>query len=740
MPKLTIDGYPVEVEAGVTLLEAARRLGIEVPTLCHVEGFEPSASCYLCAVQVEGRPALSPSCALPVADGMVVHTDTDDVRASRKMALELLLSDHVGDCMAPCRVGCPARLDIPGFTDRLGGGDSRGAAEIAADFLVLPASLGRICPRLCEERCHRCDLDAPLSVGSLHRFTADRDLASGSPYLPRKERSSGKRAAIVGAGPAGLAAAYGLLRRGHAVTVYDAHSQPGGMLRYGVPGFRLPRAILDAEIGVIRALGAEFRMGLRLGRDFSLKELRRRFDAVFLALGAQGSRGLGCPGEELALPAVKLLEQVAEAAPPPIAGDVLVVGGGNTALDAARTAVRLGARSVTVLYRRSRREMPCLMAEVEAAEEEGVRVSVLAAPKVLQRNSAGRLLLTCLRMELGPPDARGRPRPVPVEGSESTVEADWVIAAIGQEVEVPDPGANDLSRTERGITADQRTLATSIKGVFAGGDGVTGADFAVRAVAAGKLAAVSMDQYLRGRPVKGDPELMTVLMGKMGELELAALFREIEKSPRAEMPRLELERRRTTFEEVEQGLPLLEAVEEASRCMSCGCVKETSCRLRRLATEYGADPLRFEGARRGFQRDVSHREVVYEPGKCILCDACVKAAAEEGEELGLSIVGRGFLAAVGVPFGGTLAEGLQTAAAARRAAEVCPTGAIALRVAGPGHGGCSACALGGGTRAAASAGHRKEAIKHEGTSRDPPSGTGRPRGQPRGSAAPGSGL
>ena len=488
--RLTIDGEPVDVPEGTTVLEAARRLGRRIPTLCHVEGFPPSASCYLCAVQVEGRPGLSPSCALPAAEGMSVTTDSPDVRASRKVALELLLSDHVGDCVAPCRTGCPARLDIPGFIEQLGTGEFRASAETAWDHLVLPSSLGRICPRLCEDRCHRTDLEEPLSIGSLHRFAADRDLASGSPYVPPRERPTGRRVAVVGAGPAGLAAAAGLLRRGHAVVTFDAHPQPGGMLRYGIPAFRLPRSVLNAEVAAIRALGGEFRMGTRLGRDVSLDELRAGFDAVFLALGAQGSRRLGCPGEELALPAVELLARVNLGERPPVGDRVVVVGGGNTAMDAARTAVRLGAR-VTVLYRRTRREMPCLMAEVEAAEEEGVRLVLLAAPVRLERGEDGLLRLTCIRMELGPPDESGRASPVPVAGSEFAIEATAVVAALGQTVEVGAAGSPALALSRRGIEADPRTLATSLPGVFAGGDAVTGADLAVRAVAAGKLAADS---------------------------------------------------------------------------------------------------------------------------------------------------------------------------------------------------------------------------------------------------------
>jgi formate dehydrogenase major subunit len=678
---LTIDGVPVSVEEGATILEAAQRRGIRIPTLCHVENFLPSASCFLCAVEIEGRATLAPSCAMPVSEGMVVRTASDEVRASRRMTLELLLSDHVGDCIGPCRTGCPARLDIPGFVSRISGGDYRRAAEIVDDFLTLPASLGRICPRLCEQRCRRCDLGEPLSIGNLHRFVADRDLASGDPYIPHAAGNTGKSVAVVGAGPAGLTAAYNLLRRGHRVVLFDSHREPGGMLRWGIPEFRLPRRILAQEVQAIHTLGGEFRMGMRLGRDFALDGLRRDFDAVFLGLGAQRSRGLECPGEELAFPAVEFLADVAGGSRPQVGTDVLVLGGGNTAMDAARAAVRLGPRTVSVLYRRTRREMPCLMAEVEAAEAEGVRIETLVAPVRLEKIAGSRLRLTCTRMELGPPDESGRASPVPLAGSEFAFEATCVIAAIGQSVELDAVNGSGVELSRRGIRADPQTLATNLDGVFAGGDVVTGPDLAVRAVAAGRLAAVSIDQYLGGRPVQGDPEMMSVLMGKLSEEELAELFRDIERSPRAEMPELPAEIRRGSFDEVELGLATEEAIREAGRCMTCGCWKESSCRLRQYATEYGADPLRFAGARRKFQRDTSHPEVVYEPGKCILCGACVQAAAEAGEGLGLAIVGRGFDTAVAVPLRGTLAEGLSIAA--RRAAEVCPTGAIALRSSAP---------------------------------------------------------
>jgi formate dehydrogenase major subunit len=679
MVSLTIDGRPVSVKAGATILEAAKLLGIRIPTLCHVPGLEPAASCFVCSVQVEGRRGLSPACAMPVSEGMVVTTESKDVRTARRMALELLLSDHAGDCVAPCSATCPAGLDIPAFVFEIARYDNRRAHEIVCQKLALPGSLGRICPRLCEQQCRRHDRDSGLAIGALHRYAADRDRGAVRPYLPAVAPASGKRVAIVGAGPAGLSAAFFLLQQGHRCTLFDAKPAAGGMLRYGIPAHRLPKDALDAEIDLIRELGAEFRMNSRWGPDFTLAALRREYDAVFLATGAQHSQDLRCAGGELALSALELLELVALGNPPSLGEHVVVIGGGNTAIDCARAAVRLGARSVHVVYRRTHREMPCLLSEAEEAQAEGVQFEFLAAPLRLEPNGHHHLLLTCQRMELGEPDASGRRRPVPVKGSEFAVECSTVVAAIGQTVDRSLAEHEGLRVTSWGIAADERTLATNLPGVFAGGDAVLGADLAVRAVATGRLAAVCIDQFLRGQPVAGEPGQASVSMKPLDDEERAQLFRGIELSERVRQPEIDFDRRVCTFEEVETGLPDAAALREARRCLSCGCRKADCCNVRALATEYQADAYHFAGARRRFSQDTSHAEIIYEPGKCIMCGACVRIAAAAGEPLGLAMIGRGFDVTVAVPFGKPLSEGLRDAA--RRCAEACPSGALALRTA-----------------------------------------------------------
>jgi len=272
MPTVTIDGRPIDVPEGTTVLDAAAALGIRIPTLCHMKAFEPDPTCFVCVVQVEGRPELSPSCATVVGDGMVVRTDTDDVLGARRAALELMLSDHTGDCVAPCSLACPAHLDIPDFIHEIVRADYRAALATVKRTIALPASLGRICPRFCENVCRRKDLDEPVAICALRRFVADLDVESDDPYVPDRAEPSGKRVVIAGAGPAGLAAAYYLLQSGHACTLLEAREAPGGLFRYGIADWR-------------------FRTGTRLGDDVSVDDLRGQFDAVLVATGTRTKAG-----------------------------------------------------------------------------------------------------------------------------------------------------------------------------------------------------------------------------------------------------------------------------------------------------------------------------------------------------------------------------------------------------------------------------------------------------------------
>jgi formate dehydrogenase major subunit len=645
----------VEVERGATILEAARKLGVEIPALCHAEGVAPFGSCFLCVVRIEGRRNLVPSCAAPAADGMHVTTQSDELRAARRTALELLFSDHVGDCVAPCTLACPAGMDIPAMIRRIREGDPGGALEVIRERIPFAGALGRICPRFCERVCRRGELDEPIAICALKRFPADA--ANGMDASPAAP-PSGKKVAIVGAGPAGLSAAFYLLREGHACTIFDANAEPGGTLRYGVPEFRLPKRALEAEIAVLRRLGAKFRMNQRLGENLDFERLRAEHDAVFLALGAAAE-----PSEALAF-----LRQVAEGRRRAVPETVAVLGGGDEAVAAAQTALRLGARLVTLACETARERMPCFSERVDAAEAEGIRLECSAKAAKIEPT--------------GMPDGSqgGEAMRVVLErdGATFPIEAGLLIAAPPRRAETELFKKLGLNVTARGIATDRHTLRTNLEAVFAGGECAAGPGAAVRAVAAGRLAALSIGQFLRGEAVVGERKMMHVLMGKLSDSEHAALFRDfVRGEKRAQPASLDPASRRATFDEVTAGLSGAEAVREAQRCIQCDCLAKDRCGLRRYGTEYGAEPGKFKGERRAFARDSSHPEIVYESGKCILCGLCVRIAEQEGERPGITFHGRGFPTAAAIPFDRSVAEGLARTGA--RCAAACPTGALALK-------------------------------------------------------------
>lgn len=300
MPNLTIDNRPVEASAGEMILQAARRLGIDIPTLCHREGCTPETSCLVCVVRVNGGKRLVPACATPVAEGMVVESETADIHIARRTALELLLSDHLGDCLGPCQMICPAHLDIPGMIRLIEQGRMAEAVALVKQRLPIPAILGRICPEICERGCRRSDVDTAVSIKLLKRQVGDWDLAQERPWQPALAPASGCKVAVVGAGPAGLSAAYYLRAEGHAVTVFDQHEQPGGGLRYCVPEEELPREVLEAELRAVLLPGIEMRSGVALGPELTLEQLTGDYDAVLLACGEISVEQAGALGLDYA--------------------------------------------------------------------------------------------------------------------------------------------------------------------------------------------------------------------------------------------------------------------------------------------------------------------------------------------------------------------------------------------------------------------------------------------------------
>lgn len=686
---ITLNGKQVDVPAGVTILDAARLHGIEIPTLCHDDQLEPFSSCWLCAVKLEGMRRYVPSCGTKVASGMKIWTDTEDVRAVRTMALELLLSNHRGDCVAPCKATCPAGVDVQGYIALIAQGKYRDATALVKEVNPFPLAIGRVCTRPCEAECRRNAVDGPVAIDYLKRFAADWDAASGEPYSPGVAPATGKKVALVGAGPGSLTAAYYLARRGHRAVVFEALPAAGGMLRYGIPEYRLPKATLDTEIGLITRLGVEIEYGQALGRDFTLRDLfDRGFDAVFLGLGAMGSRTMRVPGEELdgVWAGTEFLKKMGLGDDVRIGKHVAVIGGGNTAVDAARTALRLGADRVTIVYRRSREEMPAWDVEVEAAMHEGVEMHFLAAPTKISGD--GRCeTMEYIRMELGEPDESGRRRPVPVEGSEEVLAVDNVIAAIGQVPELscihdtaetdPESLEAKLGLTRWGtIVADEQTGATTVDRVFAGGDVVRGAATAIEAIADGGRAARAIDRALRAGDADGSVPFFNVAKERWDAFPSDELA-DIERAPRQEMPELTVEERLETFDEVELGLTEEQALAETKRCLECGCVATFTCKLRQYAAEYGASLERFEGDVVSDPPDDRHPFITLEPEKCILCARCIRICDEVQGASALGLFRRGFSAQMKPSLDRPLAA--TTCEACGQCVATCPTAALSAR-------------------------------------------------------------
>lgn len=476
----------------------------------------------------------------------------------------------------PCVGGCPSGTDIRGWLTTIAQAEAYGrsseetyriAWEKITEKNPFPAVCGRVCPHPCEDNCNRKAKDGAVAINALERFIGDFGIAQGLGLSRLTTEPKSERVAVIGAGPAGLSCAYQLARRGYAVTVFDAFSHPGGMLRYGIPKYRLPRAVLDAEIQRILDLGVKLECNVVVGRDVTFDELRRDYKAVFVGIGAHRGRTLGVPGDDATnvLTGTEFLNRANSGETVELGGKVLVIGGGDTAIDSARVARRLGA-DVTILYRRTRSEMPAVPSEIDDALEEGIPIEFLTAPVEILLKDGMAVGAVCVRMDLGQPDASGRPRPVPRPGSEFQIEAATIIAAISQE---PNLAGLESAASGRGWIQVRDGIVSGLEGVFSGGDDVE-LGLVTIAIAQGRFAAESIDAWMQGKPLNRPAPAPAITPDRVK----TEWYKPAGRHHRQHVPVAA----RAFDTEVQVALAEPEAAEEAKRCLSCGlCMDCETC-------------------------------------------------------------------------------------------------------------------------------------------------------------------
>ncbi|MBM4308775.1 MAG: 4Fe-4S ferredoxin, partial [Deltaproteobacteria bacterium] len=567
------------------LVDAGRHRNIQILTNARVDKVEGKPGNFKVLVQKKARYVTIEDCKACGECSKVcpikIPNDYEQGLVTRAAIYQLFAQampsaygiDKKGD--PPCRAACPIHVNAQGYIALISAGKFEEALALVRMKNPFPGITGRICTHPCESACRRKEVEQPIAIDGLKRFVSDIEKEDKTDLTAPPE--NGKKVAIVGSGPAGLLAAWDLRKMSYGVTIFEALPVAGGMLSVGIPEYRLPRTVINKEIDYLRRMGVEIKLNTPINKNLSLPDLKRQgYDAIFIATGAHLSKRLGLQGEEASgvLHAVDFLRKVALNQSVNLGEKVVVIGGGNAAIDAARTTFRLGTKEVSIVYRRTRNEMPAQPEEIEEAEHEGIKIEYLTAPTKLLIENGSIKGVECQRMVLGEPDESGRARPIPIPNSEFTIEADTLIPAISQEPDLSFLGGKEGIRINRwgNIEADPLTLETGAESIFSGGDAVTGPQTYIDAMAAGRKAAISIDRFLRGQDLRIGREEE----GSQKEYILADIDG-VQYRPRASMAGLPFERRRS-FDESCLGLKEEDVIKEAERCLQCaGCSECLEC-------------------------------------------------------------------------------------------------------------------------------------------------------------------
>ena len=654
---LEINGAEIVAEEGLTILEVAKRSEITIPTLCHVNGKHSDIPCEVCVVEVEGQEGLVRSCATEATNGMKVTTDSKELLKHRQDRLAAISSTHLGDCKAPCNLTCPGQLNVQGYIAHVAKGEYEEATRLIMERNPFPFSVGRVCPRFCETRCRRILVDEPVSINHLKRFVADWCMNNNIDLKIPREPATGKRVAVIGGGPGGLTGAYYLARKGHDVTVFEANPQLGGMLRYGLPDYKIPRDVLDYETDMIMRMGISVKLSQKWGRDFNLQDLKDQgYDATLIAVGAGADKRLDVPGCRMpqVQHAAAFLRDINTGKTRDYGKTAAVIGGNNIAMECARSLLRQGVDQVTVIYFRGQEEMPANQRVIRQATGEGVQFLLMASP-VQVSDDDGRLKLELVRMRLSEPDERGVRHPEAIPNSSNYLTVDTVISSLGQMATENGFEGGELEKKlaltpANNIKASPRDFLTNIDGVFAAGDCSSGPRTVIQTVVAARKAANNIHSFITGEAKEPADDRFNFTRGKSFDKVAMANFDGIPISLREKMPTRPPEIAIQDFDEVKQGFSERMARREAERCLSCGCKSFDYCELKKLDSELKININKTGmGTKPVYQVDESHPVITVDLNKCIYCQRCVNSCDydalefsydkldENGQPLGLAM-------------------------------------------------------------------------------------------------------